>query len=145
MLRSYRFSVEITFKFKVPKWELTSLLLYLSKTSNDLRTRLRRTIEGNLSCCKQKIIFRSKCRLNTFFRFKDSLEKKISLEEFIATHTYRTYKVTEKFSVTFTPERFNTWGPLILQENALKTLSSLQYLTIYFSGSAQQFSIILIS
>ena len=42
-----------------------------------LRTRLRRTIERNLPYCKLKIIFRSKCRLNTLFRFKDPLEKKI--------------------------------------------------------------------
>ena len=54
----------------VPKRELICVLPYLGKASLDLRTRLRRTIERNLP-------FRSKCRLNTLFRFKDSLEKKI--------------------------------------------------------------------
>ena len=61
----------------VPKRELTFVLPYLGKLSFDLRTRLRRTIERDLPYCKLKIIFRSKCRLNTLFRFKDPLEKKI--------------------------------------------------------------------
>ena len=61
----------------VLKRELICILPYLGKASIDLRTRLRRAIEWNLPFCKLKIIFRSKCRLNTLFRFKDSLEKKI--------------------------------------------------------------------
>ena len=63
--------------FMVPKRELICVLPYLGKASLDLRTRLRRTIERNFPFCKLKIIFRSKCRLNTLFCFKDSLEKKI--------------------------------------------------------------------
>ena len=59
----------------VPKRELTFVLPYLGKLSFDLRTRLRRTIERDLPYCKLKIIFRSKCRLNTLFRFKDPFEK----------------------------------------------------------------------
>ena len=59
----------------VPKRELTFVLPYLGKLSFDLRTRLKRTIERNLLYCKLKIIFRSKCRLNTLFQFKDPLEK----------------------------------------------------------------------
>ena len=62
--------------FMVPKRELTLVLPYLGKLSLDLRTRLRRIIERDLPYCKLKIIFRSKCRLNTLFRFKDPLEKK---------------------------------------------------------------------
>ena len=61
----------------VPKRELICVLPYFGKVSLDLRTRLRRTIKRNLPFCKLKIIFRSKCRLNTLLRFKDSLEKKI--------------------------------------------------------------------
>ena len=61
----------------VPKRGLTFVLPYLGKLSFDLRTRLRRTIERDLPYCKLKIIFRSKCRLNTLFQFKDPLEKKI--------------------------------------------------------------------
>ena len=63
--------------FMVPKRELICVLPYLGKASLDLRTRLRRTTERNLPFCELKIIFRSKCGLNTLFRFKDSLEKKI--------------------------------------------------------------------
>ena len=64
----------------VPKRELTFVLPYLGKLSFDLRTRLSRTIERDLPYCKLKIIFRSKCRLNTLFQFKDLLEKKIQSE-----------------------------------------------------------------
>ena len=56
--------------------ELISVLQELGKASFDLRTRLRRTIKGNLRYCKLKVIFRSKCRLKTLFRSKDSFEKK---------------------------------------------------------------------
>ena len=41
-------------------------------------------------------------------------------------------------SLTFTPEQLNTYESPILQENPLKTLSSLQYLTIYCSMIAQK-------
>ena len=68
--------VQRDLNFMVPKRELICVLPYLGKASLDLR-RLRRTIERDLPFCKLKIIFRSKCRLNTLFRFKDSLEKKI--------------------------------------------------------------------
>ena len=43
----------------------------------------------------------------------------------------------EKPSVTLTPGRLNTWGSLILLENALKTLYTLQYLTIHYSVIAR--------
>ena len=60
----------------VPIRELICVLPYLDKASIDLRIRLKGTIERNLRFCKLKIIFRSKCRFNTF-RFKHSIEKKI--------------------------------------------------------------------
>ena len=69
--------VQRHFNFTFPKREMICVLPYLGKASLDLRTKLRRTIERNLPFCKLKIIFRSKCRLNTLFHFKDSLEKKI--------------------------------------------------------------------
>ena len=55
--------------------EFICVLPNLGKTF-DLRTRLRATIEGNLSYCKLKVIFRYKCRFHTLFRFKNSLEKR---------------------------------------------------------------------
>ena len=60
----------------VPKRELIFVLTYLSKISLDLRRRLRQTIERDSQYCKKKVNFRSKCRLNTLFRIKDSIEKK---------------------------------------------------------------------
>ena len=63
----------------VLKKELTFVLPYLGKLSQDLRTRLREIIKRNLPYCKLKVIFRSKCRLNTLFHFKDSHEKKIRI------------------------------------------------------------------
>ena len=63
--------------FIVPKKELTFVLPYLDKLSLDLRARLRRTIETDLRYCNLEIIFRSKCRLNKLFQFKDPFEKKI--------------------------------------------------------------------
>ena len=62
--------------FMVPKRQLTFVLQYLGKLSLDLGTRLRRTIERDLPYCKLKVIFKSKCRLNTLLRFKCPLEKK---------------------------------------------------------------------
>ena len=62
--------------FIASKRELTFVLTYLGKLSLDLRKRLRRTIERDLPYCKLKAIFRCMCRLNTLFRFKNSLEQK---------------------------------------------------------------------
>ena len=68
-------------------------LPYLGKASLDLRTRLRQTIERNLPFCKLKIIFKSKCRLNTLFHFKDLFEKNIG-SEIIYHYMFSNCKVT---------------------------------------------------
>ena len=106
----------------VPKRELTFVLPYLGKLLFDLRTRLSRNIERDLPYCKLKIIFRSKCRLNTLFRFTDPPEKKIR-SGIIFRCTYSNCKVTyyEKTSATFIPEQLNTWRSTILQK-ALKNV-----------------------
>ena len=69
------------------------VLPYLGKLSLELRATLRRTIERDLSYCKLKVIFRCKCGLNTLFRFKDSLEKKIQ-SSIIYRYTFSNSKVT---------------------------------------------------
>ena len=89
------------------------VLPYLGNISLGLRTRLRQTTERDLRYCKLKVIFRSKCRLNTLFWSKDSLEKKIALEQFTV--------IPEKPSATFRPEWLYTGFP-ILQENALQNV-----------------------
>ena len=65
----------------------------VGKLSLDLRTWLRRTIERNSPYRKLKVIFKSKCRLNSMFRFKDSLEKKVCCG-IIYCHTCSNCKVT---------------------------------------------------
>ena len=77
----------------VPKRELTFILPYLGKLSPDFRTSLRQTIETDLPYCKLKVIFKSKCRHNTLFRFKDSVEKKIC-SGIIYCYTCSSCKVT---------------------------------------------------
>ena len=118
----------------VPKRELTFVLPYLGKLSLDLRTRLKRTIERDLPYCKVKVIFRSKYRFNTLFRFNDSLEEKIR-SGIIYRYTCSNCKITYygKPSATFIPEGLNTCGSPILQEDDSKTLNRLQYLTIHCS------------
>ena len=100
----------------VPKRKSICVSLYLDKNAFDLRIRLTQTIQGNVPYCQLKVMFRSKGRLNTLFCFKDLLEKKIR---------------------PFTSELLNTWESLFLQENALKTLSTLHCLIIYCSVIAR--------
>ena len=120
--------------FIVPKKELAFVLPYLGKLSFDLRTRLRRTIERDLPYCKLKIIFRSKCRLNTLFRLKDPLEKKIR-SGIIYHYTCSNCKVTYcgKTFRHFYTKAAEHMGISNLTGEHLKKLNSLQYLTIYCS------------
>ena len=62
---------------KASKKELICVLSFLGKKSMQLRTRLVNSIESNLKFCKLKVIFQSPCKLNSLFRYKDSLQKKI--------------------------------------------------------------------
>ena len=62
---------------KASKKELICVLPFLGKRSMQLRTRLVNSIESNLKFCKLKVIFQSPCKLNSLFRHKDSLQKKI--------------------------------------------------------------------
>ena len=135
--------VQRDLNFRIPKRELIFVLSNLGKASLYLRTKLRRTIERNLLFGKLKKMFRSKCRINTWFHFKYLLKKKIR-SGIVYRYRCSSYNVTYygKTLVTFIQERLNTWGSLILQENAQKTLSSVQYLTIYCSVIARNCSVI---
>ena len=62
---------------KASKKELICVFPFLGKKSMQLRTRLVNSIESNLKFCKLKVIFQSPCKLNSLFRYKDSLQKKI--------------------------------------------------------------------
>ena len=127
--------VQRDLNFTVPKRELICVLPYLGKASLDLRTKLRRTIERNLPFCKLKIIFRSKCRLNTLFHFKDSLEKKIR-SGIIYCYQCSNCNVTY-YGKNFCHFYTKAAESLVLQEIVQKTLGSLQYLTICCSVIAQ--------
>ena len=65
---------------KASKKELICVLLFLGKKSMQLRTRLVNSIESNLKFCKLKVIFQSPFKLNSLFRYRDSLQKKICSE-----------------------------------------------------------------
>ena len=99
--------VQKDFSFTIPKRELICVLSYLGKPSLDLRTKLRQTIERNLPFYKLKIIFRSKCRLNTLFPFKYLPEKKIR-SEIIYRYRSSNYNVTY-YGKSFC--HFNTRAP----------------------------------
>ena len=71
---------------KASKKELLCVLLFLRKKSMQLRTRLVDSIESNLKFCKRKVIFQLPCKLNSLFRFKDSLSEKDSFWHRLQIH-----------------------------------------------------------
>ena len=75
----YKLFIFRDFPLIVFKSGVTFVLPYFGQTSLNLRTRLRRTTEGNLPYCKLKGIFRSMCRFNNLFCFKYLFEKKNQL------------------------------------------------------------------
>ena len=132
-----RHHIKKDLKFMVLKRELTFVLPYLCNLSFDLKTRLGWTIERDLPYCKMKIIFRSKCKLNTLLRFRDPLEREIRYE-IIYRYTCSTCKITyyvKTFCHFFTgvAEHMEISS---LTGKQLKTLHSLQYLIIYCSAIA---------
>ena len=57
----------------VPKKELLVVLPYLGTFSLNLRKRLYKSVSKSLPQCNIKVIFQSKNRLSSFFKFKDSI------------------------------------------------------------------------
>ena len=62
---------------KASKKGLICVFSFLGKKSMQLRSRLVNSIESNLKFYKLKVIFESICKLNSLFRYKGSLRKKI--------------------------------------------------------------------
>ena len=116
---------------------LKSILKRNNDPHNLVNHRIK-TIERNLPFCKLKIIFRSKCRLNTLFHFKDSLEKKIR-SEIIYRYGCSNCNVTYygKTFRHFYNRAAEHIGISNLTGKCLKTLSSLQYLIISCSVIAR--------
>ena len=59
------------------KKQLVCVLLFIGKKPLQLRSRLVKSIQGNLQFCNLKVVFQSPCKLRSSFLFKDTLDKKI--------------------------------------------------------------------
>ena len=60
------------------KKQLVCVLPFIGKKSLQLRSRLVKSIQGNLQFCSLKVVFQSPCKLRSLlFHFKDTLDKKI--------------------------------------------------------------------
>ena len=102
--------VKIKVSLTVPKLQIKWVLSYTSKSSLDLRARLRRTIEKSIPFCKVNVVFRSTYRLSNLFRFKDFLEKNIPIG-IVYCYICINCKVTYygKTFQHFLLERLNKW------------------------------------
>ena len=60
-----------------PKKELVCVLPFIGKKSLQLRSKLVKSVQNNLSFCHLEVVFQSPYKLYTLFRFKDTLNKKI--------------------------------------------------------------------
>ena len=59
------------------KKQLVCVLPFIGKNSLQLRSRLVKSIQGNLQFCSLKVVFQSPCKLCSLFQFKEILDKKI--------------------------------------------------------------------
>ena len=83
-----------------PKKELVCVLPFIGKKSLQLRSKLVKSVQNNLSFCHLKVVFQSPRKFCTLFRFKDTLNKKIrsdlvyrySCSSFNATYYGKTYR-----------------------------------------------------
>ena len=60
-----------------PKKQLTCVFPFFGKRSLQLRSRLVNSVNKTVRFCNLNVVFRSQRKLNTLFRFKDTLNKKI--------------------------------------------------------------------
>ena len=97
--------------------------------------------QGRIALCRGVKFFQGGLRgvlptmnfVLTSLKYKDSLEKKICsgiIYCYTCSYSKVLIKTRGKPSTAFTPTGLNTWISPVLQENTLKILSSLQYLTI---------------
>ena len=62
----------------VPKKTLFLVFPYLGPLSLQTRTKLRKSLQGILNCCKLQIVFKSQKKLAKAFRFKDCIPKELT-------------------------------------------------------------------
>ena len=122
---------------KASKMELIYVLLIIGKKSLQLETHLANSIENKLKFCKLKVVFRSPCKLNSLFRYKDSLKKKIRYD-IVYKYTFGNCKVTYygKTYLPFFTRAAEHMGISNLTGNVLKVSNNQQYLTIYSNATA---------
>ena len=92
-----------------PKKELVCLLPFIGKKSLQLRSKLVKSVQNNLSLSHLKVVFQSPYKLHTF-RFKDTLNKKICshlVYRYSCSSCNATYY--EKLTDTFLQELQNIW------------------------------------
>ena len=90
-----------------PKKQLTCVLPFLGKKSLQLRYRLVNSVNKTGRFCNLKVVFRSQRKLNTLFRFKDTLIRVVTA----------TLLIMVKLTAIFSLELRNMWVFLILLEN----------------------------
>ena len=59
------------------KKQLIYVLSYFGKKSIQLRSCTVKIVNNSLGCCELKVGFRSPCKLNNLFHFKDTLQRKV--------------------------------------------------------------------
>ena len=96
------------------KNQLVCVLPFIDKTSLQLRSRLIKSIQGNLQFCSLKVVFQSPCKLRSLFHFKDTLDKKIRSD---LVYRYSVVTATLIIMVKLTDisllEQQNIWESLI--------------------------------
>ena len=60
-----------------PKKELVCVLPFIGKKILQLRFKLVKSVQNDLNLCHLKVVLQSLHKLYRFFRFKDTLDKKI--------------------------------------------------------------------
>ena len=96
-----------------------------------LRTRLINPIESNLKFCKLKVIFQSPYKLNSLFRYKDTLQKKIR-SDIVYRYMCSNCKVTY-YGKTFFTRAAEDLGISNLTGKRLKCVKQSADLTIYLN------------
>ena len=94
-IRKYSDNIFIKKKLvlKASKKELIYVLPFTGKKSLQLRTCLVNSTESNIKFCKLKVIFQSPHKLDSMFRYKDSLKKKFSFD-IVYRYTRSNWKLT---------------------------------------------------
>ena len=76
-----------------PKKELVCVLPFIGKKSLQLRSKLVKSVQNNLSFCHLKVLFQSPYKFRTLFCFKDAPGKKIR-SDLVYRYLYSSWNAT---------------------------------------------------